>query len=122
MFHRVPAPLVALDLVPFPIGTTRSSPHLAEGLQGTAGSFTPFRMALCLQAECLGEDTSCEAPNPLPRSPAWEGASHQFQTLEVREGPQGKQGLPEGSCLDPPVCLQSTYGLCTSGAKPGKGS
>lgn len=60
----------ALDLVPLPINATESSgqkwPHLADGLQGTAGGFVSLRVALRLQAECLGEDRSRDDPPKEP--------------------------------------------------------
>lgn len=92
-------------------------PHLADGLQGTAGGSVPLRVALCFQAECLGEDRSREDPPP-PKEPCMGQGSPPVLDSGSQGGASGKQGLPEGSCLDPAGHLQSTKGLCTSGRGP----
>lgn len=58
-------------------------PHLADGLQGLAGSFIPFGMALRLQAECLGERVVGKHPGP-----SQEGLSG-AKSGSVGEGPVG---------------------------------
>lgn len=58
-------------------------PHLADGLQGLAGSIIPFRMALCLQAECLEERVV--GKHSSPSQEGLRGA----ESGSVREGPVG---------------------------------
>lgn len=70
-------------------------PYLADGLQGAAGGFIPFGMALCLQAECLEERVVGKHPSPSQEGPMW-----------------GRIWKCErGSCWGPPVCPQPTGGL-----------
>lgn len=77
---------------------TLGPPHLADGLECTAGCFVPLGVALCLEAECLQEDTAYEKPRAasctLAQRPPWGRGS------PTSARPWGHS---EGSCQASPL-------------------
>lgn len=79
-------PHLRYHLPPPPLGP----PHLADGLERTAGCLVPLGVTLRLETECLQEDTIHKKPRAasctLAQRPPRQGLPYQSQTLGTLRG------------------------------------